>query len=96
LRRKNYTAVESADILTLLHSFSAKEAGQVKTYETLIGYLNSPKMAIRQLGGWHLYTYLAPQLGEHISYRAWAAPQERAAAQREWQKLLTTGKLPPR
>jgi hypothetical protein len=93
--RGKYSGPESVNIMTLLHSFSEKDAQKAGTYGLLIDYLGSDKIAIRELAYWHL-ARLAPQAAQSVRYIAAAPPEQRDRAQREWTKLLTSGKLPPR
>src|SRR5207253_1073682 len=82
-----------ADIfLHLLNGLTAAERGRPETYESLIGYLQNDKLAIRELAAERLVE-LVPA-GKSIAYDAAAAPEMRGAAQAAWRKLIPEGSLP--
>jgi hypothetical protein len=93
LRAKQFSVVDASIMLKLLHSLSMDEVAQPATFESLIGYLDNPKLAIRELAAWHLYQ-LAPA-GRNISYLASAPEPQRQQAQKEWRKLLQAKKIGP-
>lgn len=84
--------VHAEVIMQLLHSFGDGDLCRPETYETLITYLDHPKLAIRELAQWHLYR-LVPA-GNHIKYDAAGSEAERKKAQDEWKKLVPDGKAP--
>lgn len=93
LLKEKYRTVEADNILTLLHQFSEKDLKNPDTYDLLIGYLNSPQLALRELASWHLYQ-LVP-LGQKIRYNASADAATRQQAQASWRALIPAGQLPP-
>jgi hypothetical protein len=90
---RNYKPAEAGTVLHFLHTPADEEMARPETYEMLIDYLNSDRLAVRGLAFWHLYR-LVPS-GRVISYDPLAAPAERARARAEWKKLIPDGKLPP-
>ncbi len=81
-------------MLTLLHSFGDEDLARPETYEMLLAYLGSDRLAVRGLANWHLYR-LVPA-GRKIGYNPLAPEEERARAIREWKKLIPSGQLPPK
>jgi hypothetical protein len=94
--KTKYTKIEADNIMRLLHNISTQAAARPETYDFLITLLDTPKLALRELGAWHLYR-LAPAQAATISvpYSAAAPAAARQRIQMEWGKLLQTGKLPP-
>ncbi len=90
--RLQYTRPQAETVLQLLHSPFA--ADQPETYETLLAYLNSNKLAIRELAWWHL-SRLVPE-GVAPPYDPGAPDADRARALAAWKKLIPSGSLPPR
>jgi hypothetical protein len=91
LLAKGYTKGASQTIMQLLHSPFDPE--QPETYETLIAYLQHGDLAVRVLAYWHL-SRLA-QAGRNIPYDPAGSAADRAAAVKEWKKLIPSGELPP-
>jgi hypothetical protein len=91
---RHYKPAEAATVLHFLHSPDDEEMSRPETYEMLIDYLNSDKLAIRGLAFWHLYR-LVPA-GRKISYDPLAAKEARAQARAEWKKLIPDGQMPPK
>jgi hypothetical protein len=94
LKEKKFAPGEAEIVLQLLHRFGPRDLAQPETYEALINYLASPKVAVRELGHWHLVR-LVPA-GKSIPFDAGATPDTRAAAQAAWRKLIPPGELPKR
>lgn len=92
VNRLKFSKSQAAAVLELLHS--AYPAEEPDTYETLIAYLNHPKLAIRQLAWWQL-SHLVPE-DLHAPYDPAAAPAERAKAYAAWKQLIPSGSLPSR
>jgi hypothetical protein len=92
IKEAKYSPTQAEIVLQLLHS--PFQADQPETYETLILYLGSDNIAVRELAQWHLYR-LAPA-GKKIVYNAGAQAADRERAIKEWQKLIPDGKLPPK
>ncbi len=79
-------------ILELLHGLSDEARIRPETYDTLITYLQSDQIAIRELAALNLYA-LVPQ-GKDIAYDAGAPADQRARAQAAWRKLIPEGQVP--
>lgn len=94
IKDRNYTAVDAETVLQLLHSFGEAERASPELYDSLIEYLDHPKLAVRGLAHWHLYR-LVPD-GQRIAYSPQASQAERDRAMASWRKLVPAGKLPPR
>jgi hypothetical protein len=94
VEKKKFPPAQAETVLTLLHSFGGDDLARPETYEMLIDYLGSDRLAIRGLAGWHLYR-LVPA-GRKFGYNPLAPQEERARAIREWKKLVPSGKLPPK
>jgi hypothetical protein len=83
---------EAAIVMELLHGFGAEARARPEIYDTLITYLQSDQLAVRELAAWNLYR-LVPQ-GKSIAYDAAAPVEERARAQAAWRKLIPEGQVP--
>ncbi len=92
LLKEKYKHKEAEIIMELLHGFSDEEIKRPERYELLIDYLVNPNLVIRELGAWHLYS-LVPA-GRTIPYSA-TDSVVRAAAEREWRRLIPPGQLAP-
>jgi hypothetical protein len=86
--------VQAETIVQLLHSFGELELSRPETYELLIDLLEHERQAVRHLAHWHLIR-LVPA-GKSIPYRATDPEASRAAAIKEWKKLIPPGQLPPK
>ena len=80
--------------MQLLHSFGEDECARPELYQTLIDYLEHPRLAIRGLSYWHL-SRLVPE-GAEFSYNPLDPKTKRAAAVAKWRKLIPPGKMPPK
>jgi hypothetical protein len=94
LRDNKYGGSEAEIIMQLLHSFGSRDLNRPETYEALIDYLGSTKVAIRELSAWHLVR-LVPR-GKDIGFDAGGPAQQIAQAQAAWRKLIPPGQLPKR
>jgi hypothetical protein len=94
LIKNGVPAAQAEIIMELLHSFSDEKRARPETYELLIDYLASDRLAIRGLACWHLYR-LAPA-GRSIGYDPLAPKEKREQAVQEWRKLIPPGHLPPK
>lgn len=94
LEKSKYTPPQAETVLQLLHSFGDDALARPETYETLIAYLQHPRLPVRELARWHLYR-LAPA-GKDIAYDPAGPQAAREKAYREWKKLVPDGMLPPR
>lgn len=93
LAEKKYSRGESQTILELLHPFSETKRRDPLTYEALSNYLKHDKLAIRELGYWHL-TRLAEGVRTPAFNPTMPAAQREAVAN-EFMKLIQEKKLPP-
>jgi hypothetical protein len=89
---KKFSPGEAESVMQLLHSFGKKDLEKAETYEALIDYLDSDRLALRGLAYWHL-SRLVPE-GKKIGYNPLAPKEERAKAIEEWKKLIPTGTVP--
>jgi hypothetical protein len=88
------TPTYAVSIMQLLHSFGEDECARPELYQTLIDYLEHPRLAIRGLSYWHL-SRLVPE-GAKFSYNPLDPKTKRAAAVAKWRKLIPPGKMPPK
>jgi hypothetical protein len=94
IEQGKFTPAHAAVAMGLLHSFSDEQLTQPETYEILIADLDHERPAIRALAHWHLIR-LAPA-GKKIAYDPLEGKEKRAPGIAEWQKLIPSGKLPPK
>ncbi len=92
---KKYRSGEAQTILTLLHEFNDVQRRNKETFELMINYLESDRIAIRELAYWHLTLQLAPDIKGLPPYNPAWGPQEREQSVEAWRKLIAEGKLPP-
>jgi hypothetical protein len=92
--RRKYTPSQAEIILQFLQGFSDRDRMQPETYETMIAYLQSNQLAIRQLAKWQLDQWV-PE-GRKIAYDPAGPQAERDRAYEEWKKLVPRGQLPAR
>jgi hypothetical protein len=90
--RHQYTPSQAEIILQFLHGFSDRERTQPETYETMIAYLQSSKLAIRQLAKRQLDQWVPD--GKAIAYDPAGPESDRRHAYEEWKKLVPPGRLP--
>src|SRR5205823_3110991 len=93
-QNRGYTEAQSEIVIQLLHGFSREDRERPETYEELIAYMGSSKLAIRELASQLLYHW-APE-GKDIAYDPAAAEDQQEKAIEAWKKLLADGKLPPK
>jgi hypothetical protein len=95
---KKYSPGESRIILELLREFTPDKWRQVETFQTLISYLRLPKIALRELGYWHLLHLSIDAEGRRVktpAYNPADPPERRERAAQEFLQLVKDGKLPP-
>jgi hypothetical protein len=90
--KKGFSKKESENILELLHPIPPAKAARRDIYEVLIARLDSPKVAIRELAYYRLFSLTR---GMGIRYMASGPDEQRKKAVADWHKLLEDGKLPP-
>jgi hypothetical protein len=83
---------EAETVMQLLHSYGPDQLSKPETFEALIDYLESDRLALRGLAYWHL-SRLVPE-GKKIGYNPLASKEERAKKIKEWQALIPAGTLP--
>jgi hypothetical protein len=94
LTKVGFPEAEAEIVLNLLHTFSEGDRKQPETYEALLDYLESDRLAIRSLAHWHLVR-LVPA-GKAIGYNPVAPGPERTQAVQAWRKLIPRGGVPSR
>jgi hypothetical protein len=90
--RLGYSRAQAETVLHLLHSPFVVD--QPETYETLIAYLQHPRLAVRALAQWHLTRLVGPE--KAVPYDPAAPEEERARAAAAWGKLIPSGSVPPK
>jgi hypothetical protein len=90
-KQEKYPPTQAEVVLQLLHTPFQRD--KAETYQTLIEYLRSERLPVRELARWHLYR-LAP-VGRSIAFDAGASAEERDKAVKKWQELIPEGQLPP-
>ncbi len=90
--KDKYSPSECKKILVLLHDFSDSQRREKETFDMLVDCLKSDKIAIRELGYWHLQRFAGPEAPKTFDP---AAPAEiRAKGFDDWKKMVDSGKLP--
>jgi hypothetical protein len=92
LIEKGFSKVDAESVLQLLHSYGDDELSRPETYEVLIDYLKSDRLAIRGLAYWHLVR-IVPS-GRSIGYNPLDPKEKRDEAAAKWRDLIPAGKLP--
>jgi hypothetical protein len=92
IKEEKFPPTQAEIVMQLLHS--PFEADRPEIYQTLIEYLRSDKVAIRQLAKWHLER-LAPA-GRAIAFDPAGSEDERGRAYQKWKELIPDGQLPPK
>jgi hypothetical protein len=85
---------EAEIFMGLLRTFGERDLAQPETYDALINYLGSERLALRELAHWHL-RQIVPA-GKKIAFDAAAGAEQRSKGQAAWRKLIPEGKVPPR
>jgi hypothetical protein len=88
----HFSKVDAETVLELLHTYSDEDLSRPETYEVLIDYLKSDRLAIRGLAYWHL-ARLVPS-GRSIGYNPLDPKEKRDEAAAKWRELIPAGKLP--
>jgi hypothetical protein len=92
---KKYGPIVAETVMELLHSYSQKETEDPATWDTLIEYLNSPKLPIRELASWQLRSMLPYLLPKIPPYNLGLGSAQSDNAYKAWKGLIPDGKLPP-
>lgn len=92
LEKASMTPQHAEIAMSLLHSFSIQQARSPETYEVLIDYLRSDKLAIRELAYFHLYRLTPEKL--RVPFNAASEPALRTKAIAQWEKLVKEHKIP--
>jgi hypothetical protein len=95
VKARKYTEGQAEIVLQLLHGFGPAERDRPDTYESLIAYLQSSRLPVRELAAWYLDGWANAE-AKKIGYDAAAPEKEREQAVERWKRLLTDGKLPPK
>jgi hypothetical protein len=90
LKQKNYSDAQTDTVLQLLHGFPLEQWTTPALKSTVVEYLASDKLAIRQLAHTLLITFV-PE-GQRIRYDAAATGDSRQRGYREWQRLVSGSK----
>jgi hypothetical protein len=93
LLARKFTEAQAEIVVQLLHAYSPADLEKPETYETLIAYLRSKQLPIRQLAISQLHA-LVPS-GRKIAYDAAGPPESWQKAHDEWKRLIPDGKTPP-
>jgi hypothetical protein len=88
IERKKFTPTQAETVLQLLHDFDDKARSRPETCECLVELLDSERLALRGLAYWHL-SRLKPE-GKKFGYNPVNSKEERAAAVKEWRKMIPT------
>jgi hypothetical protein len=94
LKQKNYSDAQADTVLQLLHGFPLEQWTTPALKSTVVEYLTSDKLAIRQLAHTLLLSFV-PE-GQRIRYDAAATADQRQRGYREWQRLVAGSKPPTR
>ena len=93
---KKYTSSEARTILELLHDFRDEDLAKADTFVYLAGCLANKRVAIAELGFYHLIRLARGQLPKEIlNFNAADALEPRKAIAAKVSKLVEDGKLPP-
>jgi hypothetical protein len=91
---KKYSPSEAEIVLTLLHDFDDVKKREPETFDTLADYLTNSRMAIRELGNWHLL--LLSQGAKSIpEFNAAWDQDKRSRVADDWKAMIKAGQLPP-
>lgn len=91
---RRYLAGQAETVLQLLHGLADEARHRADSYETLIAYLRSSRVPIRELASSYLYRWV-PEARQELPFDAGGSESQRQAAYEAWSKWLTDGKLPP-
>jgi hypothetical protein len=95
LVRKNFSADQAEIVVQLLRPLPLADLSQPATYEALIAYLRSDRLAIRELAFEQLQA-VAPVEAKDIPYDPAGDSEQRNRAVTAWKKRIPDGKLPAR
>jgi hypothetical protein len=91
--KQKFSSPQAETVLQLLHGFGEDALAQAETYEGLLDLMESDPLGVRGLAHWHLYRMVPA--GRKIGFDPLSSAEKRAAAVKEWRKLIPAGKLPP-
>jgi hypothetical protein len=91
---KKHSPETAETLMTLLHGFSAKQAQEPATYQTLISWLKHELLPVREMAFAELFA-LVPE-GRKIPFDPAGDAAQRERAFQEWKKLIPDGQLPPK
>jgi hypothetical protein len=94
VEKAHFPPSQAASVVQLLFTPGEADLARPATYQMLIDFLGSDKLALRGLANWHLVR-LAPA-GKAFHYDPHGPAEERERAISEWRKLIPEGQLPPR
>jgi hypothetical protein len=94
LKQKNYSDTQAQTLLQLVHGFPQEQWTVPTMRATVVEYLNSDKLAIRQIAHSLLLT-VAPE-GQRIRYDAAGSPDQRERGYREWLRTVAAPKPRPK
>jgi hypothetical protein len=92
VEKGKYKPIDAEAFVQLLHGFSEADLRRPETYETLIDYLDHPRLALRGVAYWHL-SRLVPA-GREFAYNPGDEKEQRQKAVAKWRQLIPRGQLP--
>lgn len=94
---KKYRAGPAEVIMHLLHGFSQDTRAKPETFEYLIEYLKSDKLAVRELAWMNLLLMPETQeIAKAIPFDPAGGVDQRTAAYSRWKEIVPDGKMPPK
>jgi hypothetical protein len=92
--QRRYSPGQAEIVLQLLHGLADEARTRPDTYETLIAYLQSSRLPIRELASSYLYRWV-PNARQEIPYDPAGPQEQQQKAYEAWSKQLADHKLPP-
>jgi len=93
LKQKNYSDAQAQTVLQLVHGFPQEQWTVPTMRGTVVEYLNSDKLAIRQIA--HTLLLSVVPEGQRIRYDAAGSPDQRERGYREWLRVVAAPKPRP-